>query len=154
MTTLDPALERCLDGLPTVGEFDQAFLLITVNEGGIPEVCVLSRTELRPGVGDADLAAVIASRRARANLTRRPVATIVAVADDAVYVLTCNVVRRLDEADASAVVFAVADQRRDSVGVALRPLQFRVEERLRVDERWDRTERLLGMIADTSGNVA
>jgi hypothetical protein len=142
----------CFEGLPTVGEWDQAFVLLTVNEAGGVDTCLLSRTELRSFEGrGADLIAVVASRRARANLADRPSATILVVADDALHTLTCRVDRREDKADCAAMLLTVVEHRCDSADVGLEPLRFRVDARLRVDERWDRTERLVqSMTATTS----
>ena len=40
------------------------------------------------------------------------------------------------------------DHRRDGMGIELTPMRYRVAERLRVAERWDRTDRLLGLLDD------
>jgi hypothetical protein len=148
MSELPEDLAACFRGLPVVGQLDQAFLLLTVNERDGVDTCLLSRTELRTYESDgADLMAVVASRRARANLSARPRATIVAVVGDAVHTIECRIVHRTDAPDTAALLLAAAEHRRDTVGVELRPLSFRVEERLRVEERWDRTEQVMRSLA-------
>ncbi|MGH9114956.1 MAG: hypothetical protein ACRDWW_03915, partial [Acidimicrobiales bacterium] len=148
MTALDLELRRCLEGNPVVGALDQAFLFLTVSPSGAVDVCVLSRAEMRPT--DDGIAAVVASRRARANLGERPVATLVAVAGDAVHSLTCEVAGMLDGDDATALSMTVVAHRRDGLGIELRPILFRVEERLQVEERWDRTALLLGLLGSAA----
>jgi hypothetical protein len=139
--------ESLFGGTPPNGDLDQAFLLLTVAESGAVDTCLLSRTELRPA--SYGLAAVIASRRARANLAARPTATIVAVAGDELHTLTCDVAARLDADGAAAFALRIRDHRRDGLGIELTPMRFRVAERLRVEERWDRTNRLLGQLENT-----
>jgi hypothetical protein len=133
-------------GTPAVGELDQAFLLLTVASSGAVDTCLLSRMEVRPGIDGLGLAAVVVSRRARANLTARPVATLVAVRNDEMHTLTCSVAARVEAEGASAFALRVTEHRRDGLGIELIPMQYRVDEKLRVAERWDRTEKLLGML--------
>jgi hypothetical protein len=131
-------------GTPSVGDLDQAFLFLTVSPSGAVDTCLLSRMELRPA--RFGLAVVVASRRARANLADRPVATIVAVSDDELHTLTCGVDARLDADGAAALALGIRDHRRDGLGIELTPIRFRVAERLRVQERWERTSRLLELL--------
>ncbi len=141
MTTSPAAL---FAGKPAVGALDQAFLFLTVAESGAVDTCLLSRMELRPA--SYGLAAVVASRRARANLAARPAATIVAVSGDEMHTLTCEVTARIDAEEAAALALRILDHRRDGLGIELTPMRYRVAERLRVAERWDRTDRLLGLL--------
>jgi hypothetical protein len=145
MTTDAAAL---FGGTPAVGDLDQAFLFLTVAGSGAVDTCLLSRMELRPA--SYGLAAVVASRRARANLAARPVATIVAVAGDELHTLTCEVDARLDADGAAALALRIRDHHRDGLGIELTPMLFRVAEQLRVAERWDRTDRLLGLLDSTA----
>lgn len=147
MTT---GIDALFGGTPSVGDLDQAFLFLTVSASGAVDTCLLSRMELRPaGYG---IAAVVASRRARANLADRPVATLVAVSGDELHTLTCGVDARLDADGAAAFALGIRDHRRDGLGIELTPMRFRVAERLRVAERWDRTNRLLDLLqAQVSG---
>src|SRR5258708_3600758 len=108
MTT---AVDALFGGTPSVGDLDQAFLFLTVSPPGAVDTCLLSRMELRPT--SYGIAAVVASRRARANLADRPVATIVAVSGDELHTLTCKVDARLDADEAAAFALAIRDHRRD-----------------------------------------
>jgi hypothetical protein len=137
-------LPGCFGGTPAIGDLDQAFLFLTVSPVGTVDTCLLSRMELRPaGYG---LAAVVASRRARANLAERPAATIVAVSDDEMHTMTCEVLARIDAEGAAALALVTKDHRRDGLGIELLPMRFRVAGRLRADERWERTSQLLGLL--------
>jgi len=137
-------VDTLFGGTPSVGDLDQAFLFLTVSPSGAVEACLLSRTEIRPA--RYGLGVVVASRRARANLTDRPVATIVAVAGDEMHTFTCEVDARLDADGAAALALGIREHRRDGLGIELTPIRFRVAERLYVDERWDRTDRLLDLL--------
>jgi hypothetical protein len=143
-------VDALFGGTPSVGDLDQAFLFLTVSPSGAVDTCLLSRMELRPA--SYGLAVVVASRRARANLADRPVATIVAVSGDELHTLTCQVDAWLDADGAAAFAFGIRDHRRDGLGIELTPMRFRVAERLHVEERWDRTDRLLDLLhAKVSG---
>lgn len=143
---MTPDVAALFAGTPAVGELDQAFLFLTVAETGAIATCLLSRMELRPA--SYGLAAVISSRRAWANLAVRPIATIVAVSGDEMHTLTCEVAARLDAEEAAALALRILDHRRDGLGIELTPMRYRVAERLRVAERWDRTDRLLALLDD------
>lgn len=141
---MTPDVHSWLGGTASVGELDQAFLFLTVSPAGAVDVCLLSRTELQPA--SWGFAGVVASRRARANLTDRPVATIVAVYGDELHTFTCEVRARLDADGAAALALGIRDHRGDGLGIELTPIRYRVAERLRIEERWERTERLLRLL--------
>ncbi len=140
-------VDALFGGAPSVGDLDQAFLFLTVSPSGAVDTCLLSRMELRPA--SYGLAVVVASRRARANLADRPVATIVAVSGDELHTLTCEVNARLDADGAAAFALGIRDHRRDGLGIELTPMRFQMAERLHVEERWDRTDRLLDLLEAT-----
>ncbi len=140
-------VDALFGGAPSVGDLDQAFLFLTVSPSGAVDTCLLSRMELRPA--SYGLAVVVASRRARANLADRPVATIVAVSGDELHTLTCEVDARLDADGAAAFALGIRDHRRDGLGIELTPMRFQMAERLHVEERWDRTDRLLDLLDAT-----
>lgn len=152
MTVVASDIVDCLAGSPPVGELDQAFLFLTAGPAGVVDTCLLSRMELR--VTSYGFAAVVGSRRARANLSERPVATIVAVCGDEAHTFTCGVEARLDEEGVSAFALGLREHRRDGLGIELLPMRYRVEAKLRVQERWDRTAELLqqleSAVKDTS----
>ncbi len=147
VSAVDADVAACLGGAPRIGELDQAFLFLTAGQGGAVDVCLLSRVEVR--VTDEGFAAVVASRRARANLADRPVATIVVVCGDELHTFTCDVTTRVETGEAAAYALAVRGHRRDGLGIELIPLRYRVAEKLRFDERWDRTEQLLQQLQST-----
>jgi hypothetical protein len=141
VTAVAPDVAACLAGTPPVGELDQAFLFLTSGPAGAVDTCLLSRMELR--VTGFGFAAVVGSRRARANLAERPLATIVLVCGDELHTFSCGVDARLDAEGVAAFALGVREHRRDGLGIELTPIRYRVAARLRVEERWDRTERLL-----------
>lgn len=150
MTALPDEVVSALSGRPEIGELDQAFLLLTAAPDGPIDVCLLSRTEVR-ATPESVLVAV-ASGKARRNLAAAGRATLVVVAGDAAWYLALEL--RRSEPSGSGLLgaeLAVVRVLRDSVGVELEPLRFRVEERLRVDERWDRSADLLGRLAGGPG---
>jgi hypothetical protein len=147
MTAVAADVAGCFAGLPRVGDLDQAFLFLTTGTAGKVDTCLLSRMELR--VTNDGFAAVVASRRARANLAERPVATIIAVHGDELHTFSCEVSARLDAEDAAAFGLAVRSHQRDGLGIELTPMRYRVAEKLPVAENWDRTERLLRRLATT-----
>lgn len=147
VTAVDADVAACLGGAPRIGELDQAFLFLTASQGGAVDVCLLSRVELR--VTENGFAAVVASRRARANLAGQQVATIVVVCGDEMHTFTCDVTALVETDEANAYALAVRSHRRDGLGIELIPLRYRVAAKLRFDERWDRTEQLLHQLQST-----
>lgn len=141
MNAVPADVAACLGGTPPVGQLDQAFLFLTTGPAGTIDTCLLSRMELR--VTGSGFAAVVGSRRARANLAEQPVATIVGVCGDELHTFTCGVDARLDDDEVAAFALGITEHRRDGLGIELTPIRYRVAARLRVEERWERTERLL-----------
>ena len=137
----------CVEGTPVAGTLDQAFALLTVDADGLVDVCLLSRTELASTGSRVRL--VVASTKARRNLKASGQATLVAVVDNAARYLALKVERTVEGDGAMAVEASPVRLLTDDLGIELRPILFRVDERLRVDERWDRTERLLSELAST-----
>lgn len=142
--TVPAAVRAALEGRPVVGELDQAFLLLTVDGTGAVDACLLSRTEVE--ARDRAIRVVVAGTRVRRNLRASGKATLVAVAGNAAHVLALELRRTIEDDGALAAELGVVRATRDDVGVTLEPLRFRVDERLRDDERWDRTAALLGRL--------
>ena len=65
---------------------------------------------------------------------------------DELHTFTCAVDARLDADGAAALALGIRDHRGDGLGIELTPIRYRVAERLRIEERWDRTERLLRLL--------
>lgn len=141
MTALPTAVVDALAGLPVVGELDQAFVLLTAGREGPIDVCLLSRTEVR--TQEDRVLVVTRSGKARRNLEETGRATLVAVVGDEAHYLALALRRRLEEDGALAAELQVERSLCDSLGVELQPLRFRVEARLEVEERWERTTALL-----------
>jgi len=137
VTGLDAGLVASMQGTPTVGTLDPAFALLTVDEEGSVDVCLLSRTELR--ASERSLGIVVASSKARRNLRSRGRATLLAVVDNVAHYLTLLVEQMIEEEGAMAVRMTPLRHLRDDLGIELHPILFRVDERLEVMERWERT---------------
>lgn len=138
-------VRRAVEGVPEIGGLDPAFALLTVDPEGRVDVCLLSRTEVE--TTPSSLCIVVASTKARRNLHATGRATFVAVAGDAAHYLALRAIRLVEEEGAMAAELEVERELRDDLGVELHPIRFRVEERLRTDERWDRTSKLLARLA-------
>lgn len=138
-------VRRAVEGTPVVGDLDAAFALLTVDPDGRVDVCLLSRNEVE--AGPKALRLVVASTKARRNLRATGRATFLAVAGDAAHYLALRVRRVVEEDGAMAAELEVERELRDDLDVELHPIRFRVEERLAVEERWDRTRRLLARLA-------
>lgn len=149
MLEVPDTVRAAVAGLPVVGELDQAFLLLTAHTSGPVDVCLLSRTELRATSHSVLL--VTTSSKARRNLADNGRATLVAVTADAAHYLALQLRRSVADEDALACEFTVARALEDAMGVELHCLQFRVEERLRLAERWQRTADLLDRIESAPG---
>ena len=132
-------------GVPEVGTLDDAFLFLTVDAQGRVDVCLLSRTEVE--ATPSSLRVVVAGRKARRNLRATGRATFVAVTDDAAHYLALRVLRVLEDDGAIGAELEVERDLLDDLGVELHPIRFRVAEKLAVEERWDRTRRLLARLA-------
>lgn len=135
-----------MEGRPEVGELDQAFALLTVDAEGRVDVCLLSRTEVE--ATPSSLRVVVASTKARRNLRATGRATFLSVTDGAAHYLALRTRHVIEEEGAMAADLQVERDLRDDLGVELHPILFRVEERLAVEERWDRTRRLLARLAE------
>lgn len=141
MNRIPDEVLACIDGVAEVGALDQAFVLVTSASGGPVDVCLLSRTELR--ATPTSIRLVVASTKARRNLDASGRATLIVVAGNAAHYLGLELGHTIEEDGALAAELEVVRALRDDVGVELHPIRFRVDSRLRVEERWERTTRLL-----------
>ena len=144
MPHLPPEAVGALSGLPVVGTMDQAFVLVTVDPDGVAHICLLSRAEITTGADAVRL--VVTSRKTSANLVATRRATLVVVADDAAHYAAMRVERLISDEGALAVELRAERVRRDDLGLELHPIRYRVEQRLELEERWDRNERLLARL--------
>jgi hypothetical protein len=145
MTGVPEDVQAAIAGLPAVGELDQVFILLTAAPDGPIDVCLLSRTELQ--ATPARVLLVTRSSKARRNLAASGRATLVAMTGAAAYYLALEVCHTIEEDRAVAAEFAPVRVLRDDLGVELQPARFRVEERLRAGERWEKSASLLGRLA-------
>ena len=129
-----------IEGRPVAGTLDQAFVLLTVDAEGVPDVCLLSRAEIESD--DREVRMVIASRKARSNLGRSVRGTLIVVVNGVPNYLA--LVRRatVEGRGALGVAATVTRVIRDDIGVELHPMTFRVDEQLEVVERWEHSEAL------------
>lgn len=151
--TVPARVAALLRGPATVGGHDQAFPFVTVDDDGFPHAALLSRTELDLGPDDVDLRAAVRSRRTRANLEARGRAVLIAVEGDTAHYVKLRVVRSVVAGDLLACVFAVAEHKADSLGVALTPIRYAVTAEIVRAERRDATVSALRALARPSAPV-
>ena len=144
MTLISEEVRGAIDGSPACGDLDQAFALLTAGPGGPIDVCLLSRTELR--ATPTTIRLVVAGSKARRNLLASGPATLMVITGNAAHYLALDRQRTVEADGAFAAEFGVVRQLRDDLGVELHPILFRVEERLRIEERWERTSALLDQL--------
>ncbi len=137
MLPIPPEVIAALDGTAEPGRREAMSMLLTVDADGVPDVCLLSRTEL-----DADpdeLRVVITGRKARANLARGSRATLVVFAGAFTYLA----LRHTGTVDERGFRFEVTRVLRDDIGVPVQPATYLVEPGLAEAESWDQTAALL-----------
>ncbi len=144
MNLVPDEVRQVIDGVAAVGDLDQAFVLLTAGPTGVIDVCLLSRTELRATTSSILL--VVVSSKARRNLDSSGQATLIVVCGNAANYLYLERLRAIAADGILALEFGVVRALHDDLGVELQPMMFRVEERLRIAERWSRTEALLGRL--------
>lgn len=128
----DAVLSR-LSGERGRGEAEPMFPFLTVDPDGFPRVCMLSRGELWPAGGE--LIAVLAARRAGANLERTRQATLLVVGEERLYYARLVLVAA-ERAASGALVARLGAQavEEDGAGVALHPMTFTSTEDLATRE--------------------
>jgi len=135
--TVPAALAGLLDGRPTVGTREQAFMFLTVDQAGFPHVALLSRAEL----------AVVAGRRTRANLERDGRAGLVAVEGTTAHYAKLRVVRTIDAGESIGCAMTLAGYQADTLGIPLSPVSFVTTAGLARLEDWAASDRLLRRLA-------
>lgn len=132
---------EALAGRPMVGEWDVMLPLLTVDDGGFPHVCLLSRAEL--DADDQHVYAVLASPTTIANVRRDGRATLVVVGEDAAVYCKLRAALSTDDWDWLGVTFAVESVKRDGIGIPLRAPKYLAAESVQVNENWARSAKLL-----------
>ena len=143
MAVVIPAAVRlALTGRPTVGEFDQAVMLITADEDGWERVCLLSRAAF--SIDGERIAIATASASTSANLERSRQALLVVVADDAAHYCRLRLDRSMEwpghDIALHAALFTVEGVKIDRLpDVSLEPMRFLATATLPAIEAWDQT---------------
>ena len=144
--TVPDVLVALLAGSPVVGERDQAFPFVTVDDEGFPHPALLSKAEMEVGPDAADLRAAVRSRRTRANLERTGHAALIAVEGRTAHYVKLRVVRATVVHDLLACVFAVVEHKPDSLGIPLEPVTYEMTAEIARVERWDQTREALAAL--------
>lgn len=152
MIAVPPEVVATLAGRPAVGALEQAYVLVTVDDEGVPDICLLSRSEMEADT--EQVRAVVAGRKPRANLARSGRATLIVVAAGVPTYLALRSGAMVERQGAVGVALFVTRVLRDDIGIELHPIMFRVEERLAATERWDRSTALLGELRRLGGDGA
>ncbi len=136
-------LALLLETWPQPDRDEQAFPFVTVDENGFPHVMLLCTAELLATPDRDALLVAIVSATARANLARNGVATLIA-ADGAAAHYTKLRVHEATEHDEFAIFTChVVHYKRDSLGIPLRPMDFRATQEVAESERWTMTRAAL-----------
>jgi hypothetical protein len=136
-------LALLLETWPRPDHDEQAFPFVTVDENGFPHVMLLCTAELL-ATGDRDaLLVAIASRTARANLARTPVATLIAADGAAAHYAKLRVHAATEHTGFTVYTCHVANHKRDSLGIPLRPMDFHATTEIAASERWTATRAAL-----------
>lgn len=141
VTSLPVEIHMALTGAPVVGQWDVMLPLLTVDDKGFPNVCLLSRAEL--DVDDERVYAVAASGTTVDNLWARGRATLIVVGDEAAVYCKLAAESLVPDGDWLAVTFRVESVKRDGNGIPLRPPRYLVAESLATEENWARSAKLL-----------
>jgi hypothetical protein len=141
--TVPVEVAALIRGRPQVGDEEQAFPLLTVDEIGFPHVALLSRAELDVASDLSALFAVVASRRTSGNLERDRKAGLSAVEGTTAHYLKLEVGEFRRDEGLAATVLHVVDHVADSLGIPLEPIRFPATGEVAAIERWNRSEAVL-----------
>lgn len=143
MPPIPPEVETVLRGASETGQWETVITLITVDGAGVPDICLLSRTELDSA--DGNVLAAVASTKARANLTRSGRATLWVWTPVPTY-LALRVVKAIPAGELTGYEFELTRVLADDLGAGLRPPLFHVESWLGEAELWHRSAALLARL--------
>jgi hypothetical protein len=136
-------LALLLETWPRPDRDEQAFPFVTIDEEGFPHVMLLCTAELLATPDRDALLVAVASRNARANLARNGMATLIA-ADGIAAHYTKLRVHDTEEHDRFTLYSChVAQYKRDSLGIPLRPMDFHATKEIAESERWAATRAAL-----------
>jgi hypothetical protein len=136
-------LALLLETWPRPDQDEQAFPFVTVDEDGFPHVMLLCTAELLATDDRGALLVAVASANARANLARKGIATLIAADGVAAHYAKLRV-RETEEHDHFTIyTFELANYKRDSLGIPLRPMDFHATQEIAENERWTDTRTAL-----------
>jgi hypothetical protein len=140
-------LAELLAGSPGVGQHEQAFPFLTVDEHGYPHVALLSRSELAVGPGAGEILAAIYSPHTRANLGRDGRAGLIAIGADTAYYAKLRLTRTMALEGLFGCALEPVEVKDDSYGIPLEPIGFVTTEQVAAMDRWEVSARLLRALA-------
>jgi hypothetical protein len=140
-------LAGLLTGAPAVGQHEQAFPFLTVDEAGFPHVALLSRSELEVTPDRRAVLAAIYSSRTRANLVRDGRAGLIAIGGTVAHYAKLRVVRTVEGDGLLGAVLELTELKDDSYGIPLEPIGFVTTEQVAAVDRWEVSARLLRELA-------
>jgi hypothetical protein len=141
-------IAELLRGWPQPGLHEQAFPLVTVDDGGYPHVALLSRSEMDVAPGEVAVLAVIGSSRTRANLARDGKAALIATGATSAYYLKLQLLRSIEDEGAMGCAFEAVEFKEDSLGIPLTPMGFQATDDIARMEMWERSGRILSRLAE------
>jgi hypothetical protein len=122
---------------------EQAFPFVTIDDDGFPHVMMLCTAELLATPDRDALLVAIASRTAQGNLARTPMATLIAADGSAAHYAKLRVHDSTEHDGFVVYTCHVARYKRDSLGIPLRPMDFRATKEVAENERWTTTRAVL-----------
>ncbi|MCU1641292.1 MAG: hypothetical protein JWN03_1567 [Nocardia sp.] len=137
--TIPDEVSALLRGVPEIGACEQAFPFLSVDADGFPHSALLSRSELEPAAGGDTLLAAVASSRTRANLLRSGTAALLAVDGTVCHHIKLKLVTSIVVDNVLGCEFALAEHKRDDIGITMQPLTFRTTADLVEQENWARS---------------
>jgi hypothetical protein len=146
--TVPDELARLLAGQPAIGDREQAFPFLTVDEHGFPHVALLSRAEIGVSPDGSEVLAVVASRRTRANLERDGRAGLIAISGTTAHYAKLHMVRSIQSGVALGCGMRVIEFKADSLGIPLSPISFSPTAEIARLESWEASGQLLRELAD------
>lgn len=136
-------LALLLETWPRPDQDEQAFPFVTVDEDGFPHVMLLCTAELLATDDRGALLVAVASANARANLARQGVATLIAADGAAAHYAKLRVRDTEEHEHFTVYTFELANYKRDSLGIPLRPMDFHATQEIAENERWAGTRAAL-----------
>ncbi|HKP99524.1 MAG TPA: hypothetical protein VJ735_04275 [Actinomycetes bacterium] len=140
-------LAELLAGTPGIGEHEQAFPFLTVDEAGFPHVALLSRNELDVSPDRSEILVALYSAHTRANLARDGRAGLIAVGGPVAHYAKLRVGRTLELHGLLGCALELVDLKEDSYGIPLEPIGFHTSEEVARLDRWDLSASVLKALA-------